>query len=166
MSAERVRPRLAKHAIRERVVGTPESRGLSGSMNMGNSENSTVNGRQAGFTLAELLVTLLVGSILLSVGVPSYTTFVRNANQVSSANEFLSALHFARDLAVTRNVRVAVCASAGGADCEATTWENGWIVFADQDDSRTVSGAETLARVNSSISASSAASAEFPSLLV
>jgi type IV fimbrial biogenesis protein FimT len=84
------------------------------------------NVRQQGFTLIELLVAVTIGALLLSVGVPSYTAFVRNANQVTSTNEMVSSLHFARDLAITRNVRVTMCPSDDGATCaDGAVWNEG-----------------------------------------
>lgn len=100
--------------------------------------------KEKGFTLAELLMALAIGSILLSVAVPSYTNFVRNSRQTTAANELLSTLHFARQLAVTRNARITVCASSTGDACEANAWAAGWIAFGDEDGDRVVDAAETV----------------------
>jgi type IV fimbrial biogenesis protein FimT len=125
------------------------------------------NVRQRGFTLFEMLVALAIAALLLSVGVPSYTDFVRNANQVTSSNEMLASLHFARDLAITRNVRVTVCPSSDGASCDdGGAWNQGWIVFVDINGDRQVDGGETIERAVAEIEAPSVESTEFGDFLI
>jgi type IV fimbrial biogenesis protein FimT len=102
---------------------------------------------QAGFTLAELLVTIAVGAVLLGIGVPSYTAFTKNANMVAAPNSFVFDLHFARDTAVTRNRRVAVCPSTSGAACNSADWATGWIVFVDTDNDGVLDAGEPIERV-------------------
>lgn len=119
-----------------------------------------------GFTLAELLISMAVGAILLSVGVPSYTSFVQNSRQVTAANELLASMHLARDLAITRNVRVTLCPSSNGLACEAAGWDAGWIVFPDPDDSRTVGADETIERAVIGVPAPSLTSGEFADFVV
>jgi type IV fimbrial biogenesis protein FimT len=84
----------------------------------------------AGFTLLELMTTLLVVSIVLSAGVPSYLSIVRNNRAATNANELVSALTIARSEAVRRSERVSICRSNDGATCSGS-WEDGWIVFLD-----------------------------------
>lgn len=122
--------------------------------------------RQQAFTLLELLISIAIGSILLSVAVPSYTTFVQNSRQVSTANELLGSLHVARDLAITRNVRITVCPSSTGSACEAVAWSEGWIVFADPDDSRTLGGGETVERSVTELPGVSITTSDFGSYVV
>lgn len=122
--------------------------------------------QQKGFTLAELLVSLTVGALLFAVGIPSLNALVQNSNQIQLANELLSSLHFARDLAITRNVRVTMCSSSDGAGCDAAPWSDGWIVFADPDDDRAVDADETIDRAVSEIDADSVTSGEFGAFLV
>jgi type IV fimbrial biogenesis protein FimT len=122
--------------------------------------------KQGGFTLAELMMALALGSILLSVAVPSYTLFVQNSRQVTSANELLSSLHLARDLAITRNQRVTVCPTAAGADCEAVGWEQGWIVFVDTDGNGRVDGAESIDRAVGRMGPLSLSSVEFQVFMI
>src|SRR5690606_20090807 len=99
---------------------------------------------QAGFTLAELLVTIAVGAIVLGIGVPSYTSFAKNANMVSASNSFLFDLHYTRDTAVTRNTRVVMCASTNGTSCNASSWATGWLVFVDMDNDGVLDAGEPI----------------------
>ena len=121
---------------------------------------------QKGFTLAELLITIALGAVLMALGVPAYTTFIQNARQTSSLNELVASLHSARDLAITRNARITVCPSASGADCEAVSWTEGWIVFQDLDGDGSVTGAETIDRVVDEVGIPSITTAEFPNFLI
>jgi type IV fimbrial biogenesis protein FimT len=121
---------------------------------------------QSGFTLAELLVTMGIGALLLSVGVPAFTTVVMNSNQIGSANEFLSSMHLARDLAITRNVRVTMCPSDNGASCAAVAWHEGWIVFVDTDANGQVDAGEAVGRVVTQIEVPSITTAQFGNALI
>lgn len=76
------------------------------------------------------MTTLLVVSIVLSAGVPSYLSIVRNNRAATNANELVSALTIARSEAVRRSDRVSICRSSNGTSCGGT-WEDGWIVFVD-----------------------------------
>jgi type IV fimbrial biogenesis protein FimT len=97
-----------------------------------------------GVTLIELVVTMAVFSIVLSIAAYSFKDVLWR-NQVNVAtNEFVTALNFARSEAVTRGQVVTVCRSldANQADIPATPvpscdavgvagWETGYIVFVD-----------------------------------
>lgn len=90
--------------------------------------------RGRGFTLLELLVTLAVASILLVVGVPSFSRMMAaNQRQTNAAAVFV-ALNYARSEAIARNVNVAVCPSADGSSCGSAAWHEGWLIFANLDD--------------------------------
>ncbi len=88
--------------------------------------------KNSGFTLLELMITLVIVATLLTVGVPSLKTFMQGNQLVSSTNELLSALHIARSEAIKSNGRVTICESSNGTSCTTTgDWKNGWIVFID-----------------------------------
>lgn len=97
-----------------------------------------------GFTLLELLVTVAVAAVLLSIGVPSFIDTVRNNQMAASANELLGAMHLARTEAVKRRTPVTVCSSANPLDpspsCSAGAFD-GWVVFADTDGDITIDAA-------------------------
>jgi type IV fimbrial biogenesis protein FimT len=88
-----------------------------------------------GFTLLELMVTIAVLAILLAIGVPTLTDFIRESRVVSAANELLFNLQLARSEAVKR--RRVVCLRTADPDapesCEPdpTTdgWSDAWLVM-------------------------------------
>ncbi len=46
---------------------------------------------QAGFTLVELMMTILAGAILLTIAVPSFQTMIRNNRLATQVNDFCAA---------------------------------------------------------------------------
>ena len=105
---------------------------------------------ELGFTLVELMVTLAIVVILMSIGVPSYK-YITNANRIASeVNGLLGDLQLARAAAITQGQSVTVCVSADGATCTGgTAWRNGWIVFSDSNSNGVVEPAlnETVLRI-------------------
>jgi len=88
--------------------------------------------KYSGFTLIELMITLIIVGILLAVGVPSLKSFMQGNQLIAASNELVSALHVARSEAIKLNSRVSICESSDGATCSNTgSWKNGWIVFVD-----------------------------------
>jgi len=90
--------------------------------------------KNAGFTLIELMITLAIVGILLTVGVPSLKTFMQSNQLIAATNELVSALHVARSEAIKLNTKVSVCSSSNGTGCSGSSdWKNGWVVFVDAD---------------------------------
>lgn len=83
-----------------------------------------------GFTLLELLVTLMVAAVLLTAGVPSFVDTIRNNRATANANELVTAFSIAHSEAIRRGARVSVCSSADGESCGGS-WADGWIVVSD-----------------------------------
>lgn len=80
-----------------------------------------------GFTLIELMVTVAVLAILVTVAIPNFQTFLMNSRMASQANDVITALNLARSEAVKRAANVTVCASSNGTSCTGG-WAQGWIV--------------------------------------
>ena len=80
--------------------------------------------RELGFTLIELMVTLAMVAILMTVAVPSLTTFQRNSELTSFSNSLLSGINAARGEAMKRGRNAMVVPKDGD-------WNKGWTVFVD-----------------------------------
>lgn len=106
--------------------------------------------RLRGFTAFELLTVLAISALLAALASPSFSELRRSAGVVSSANQMLWALHYARTSSLVRNLPTAVCLSADGANCLTSTAAtgSGWLVFYDVERSLPpqIAGADELLR--------------------
>lgn len=83
-----------------------------------------------GFTLVELIITMVILGILTMIAIPSFRNFTRSSQVTSAVNDLVSALNFARSEALTRGTEVTVCKSANQITCTtAGNWDQGWIVY-------------------------------------
>ncbi len=84
-------------------------------------------------TMIELLITIVVVTILLALGVPSFQEFVKNNRVTTQTNDFVTAIQLARSEAIKRGTFTTICASTDQATCDVTDgdWTSGWIVFSD-----------------------------------
>lgn len=112
------------------------------------------SGSQGGFTLIELLVTISIAVILMTIAIPNFMDFVRNNRLSGQANDFVLACAYAKSEAVKRSVRVTVCSRQNDTTCAgSTTWDNGWLVFVDNNPNEagnvagTVDGSDTILQV-------------------
>ena len=106
--------------------------------------------RNKGFTLLELMVTVGVAAILLSVGVPSFRSVIMDNRLVRDSNQFVASINLARSSAVRFQRNATICPSANFnaavPTCAATTdWSNGWIVWVDKDRDGATDANEILA---------------------
>lgn len=86
--------------------------------------------RIPGFTLIELMVTLAVLAIAVTVAVPSYNALTTNNRMAGKINEFVASLHFVRSEAIKRGIPARLCRSNNDPPtCNSPTggWEQGWI---------------------------------------
>jgi type IV fimbrial biogenesis protein FimT len=81
---------------------------------------------QTGFTLIELVVTLAVLAVLISLGLPSFREMIDENRMASQGNELVYTLRQARALAVERAAPVSVVAIDGD-------WNEGWDSLLDYD---------------------------------
>ncbi|MES2538446.1 MAG: GspH/FimT family pseudopilin [Pseudomonadota bacterium] len=83
----------------------------------------------AGFTLIELMVTIVILAILLAIVMPSFNNALLGGKLNALANNFIASTNLARSEAIKRNSEITLCMSANGTSCASTgSWEQGWIV--------------------------------------
>jgi type IV fimbrial biogenesis protein FimT len=83
-----------------------------------------------GFTLIELMITILVGAILAAIAVPAFSGFLHEDRNIGQANSLVASFNYARSEAIKRGLPagVSVCPSTDGQTCTGTAWSSGWIV--------------------------------------
>ncbi len=108
---------------------------------------------QHGFTIAELMIVVVIAGVLAAIAAPNMSEFVKNNARATRVNTMVSTLNYTRGQAVTRNARVSMCKSAGGAACDAVgvggagNFAGGWIVFTDGGVRGTIDGGDLVLRV-------------------
>jgi type IV fimbrial biogenesis protein FimT len=86
--------------------------------------------RARGFTLVELMVTIMVLVVLVSVAVPSFDNIRLSSRLSSYSTDLVAGSQLARSEAIKRNAAVTLCASSNGTACATNgQWETGWIVI-------------------------------------
>ena len=103
---------------------------------------------QTGFTLLELMMVVVMAGLLLAIGVPAMSNFIRNARITGAANDVMVGLHMARSEAIKRRQPVTLCTSASplvaNPVCTASTQLFGWITFVDTNQNGQRDAGETV----------------------
>ncbi len=104
---------------------------------------------QNGFSLIELLTTLAAGVIVLGIGVPSLQTLLAGNHQSSEINKFVRHLHLARSYSITTGEDYVLCPSSDNLSClDATSWDQGFILFQDDNQNGAREAGESLRQVS------------------
>jgi type IV fimbrial biogenesis protein FimT len=102
--------------------------------------------KQAGFTLYELMITVLVVAVILTFGIPNLRQFTQNGRMTSTANDLHAAFMMARSESARAKSNVTICASAdpmGAATCGGT-WDQGYVLFIDDNANQARDAGEAL----------------------
>jgi len=91
-----------------------------------------------GFTLVELMITLVIAGILMSYAIPSYRQFGLRQNISNQANNLVTDLMFAKVMAVKYGQNINV-ESKNGLD-----WSDGWEIYIDSDHNLARNGADDV----------------------
>lgn len=88
--------------------------------------------RHTGFTLIEMMITVAIIAVLLGIGVPSFQSFIRNAELRTSAESIQAGLNLARTEALRRNVPVSFWLVNGiSSTCARSESGKSWVVSLD-----------------------------------
>ncbi|MGB1950269.1 MAG: GspH/FimT family pseudopilin [Marinobacter sp.] len=89
---------------------------------------------QSGFTLIELMITIVILAIIVTIGIPSFRNIIVSNSVAFDRDEFFSLVTFARSEAIKRGTGVTICKSANGTTCtDSLSWNQGWLAFHDVD---------------------------------
>lgn len=102
--------------------------------------------RQNGFTLVELMITVVVLGVLATIAFPSFQSTIRSNRIATTSNDLIASMALARSEAVKNRRGAGVCASAGGTSCDGDSWTDGWLVWADSNGDGALSAGETVLR--------------------
>ncbi|HHW4678191.1 MAG TPA: GspH/FimT family pseudopilin [Xylella sp.] len=85
-----------------------------------------------GYTLPELLITMVLLTLLTSVGLPFFKRTVERQRVENAMYMLSSHLAGARIAAITQKIPVSVCPSHGNSQCrQDSNWSTGWISYSD-----------------------------------
>lgn len=92
-----------------------------------------------GFTLVELMVTIAVAAILLSIGSPSLISLYESTRVDNNIRKINDTLVFARNQAINYGNAVTVCAYESESSCKAgTDWSTGIRIFSTADSTKSL----------------------------
>jgi type IV fimbrial biogenesis protein FimT len=107
--------------------------------------------RMRGFTLIELMITVVVLVILTTIAAPSFSEWLARVRITGQANSLVGDLSLARSESATRGAAMSVCVRKDDTTCDTDAkghWESGWLVFVDVDgDGDIKEGTDTIVRV-------------------
>jgi len=87
-----------------------------------------------GFTILELIVTIVVISILVAIALPGMRDLMGRNKVSTEVNRLVSDLLLARNTAITRGTFVTICRSGDQSSCLAASaaneFEQGWMTYA------------------------------------
>ncbi len=90
-----------------------------------------------GFSLYELLMTMILVALVLTLGIPSFGSVVANHRVRVEVDALFHAVHVARKASVVRRRVIMICPSYDGIDCEpGFDWSMGWMMFVNTDRDR------------------------------
>ncbi|GAB4192244.1 MAG: Tfp pilus assembly protein FimT/FimU [Wenzhouxiangellaceae bacterium] len=106
-----------------------------------------------GFTVTEALIVLSVIALLMALALPQMQGQISTQRLEAQADELVAAINLARSEALSRGVFAGACPSADGLECATSSWQQGWLVWADANGDNRFTPGEAV-RVNHPIQTS------------
>lgn len=106
-----------------------------------------MNRHQTGLTLIELLMTLAIAAVLLSLSLPTFAHFTARNSVAASHNLMMTGFAAAREAAIVHRAPAVLCPGDATTGCRKDgIWDGGWILFLDRNTDGSLGGSDTLLR--------------------
>ncbi len=93
--------------------------------------------RHAGFTLADLAVTVAIVATLATLAAPTLDRLILESRMAAQINGLVHGVHLAKQSAHLRLADIALCKSPDGRRCaHGGEWTDGWLLFINTDGDR------------------------------
>ena len=83
--------------------------------------------QQAGVTLVELMVVIILLAILATLGMPLWHEFIERNRSQAILNALERSIQQARSIAVSQRTRIEVCGASAQHQCQ-NNWQQGWLL--------------------------------------
>jgi len=90
----------------------------------------------------EILIAMVIAAVLLSVAVPSLTSFIKNNRILAETNNFMTVIKTARTEAMTLRTTITVCRTSDNINCDGTG--DNFIAFTDANTADLVDGTDVI----------------------
>ncbi len=111
--------------------------------------------KKNGFTLFELVITLTIAAILVTIAIPAFSRTIAKTRLRSQLQIVFTHHQLARSEAIKTSQRVTLCKSDNGTQCTSeASWSEGWIVFSDPDLDKTVNNSDRIIVVQQALASS------------
>ena len=105
-----------------------------------------------GLSLIELIVTLAVSAILMTLAAPSFEHLLKNNRMTTDINAMVGHIYLARSESVKRRLNIIICKSSNLESCDnSANWEDGWIVYADNNGDKLRGSSEPLLKAHQAL---------------
>ena len=102
------------------------------------------NCKECGFTLIELIVTITILAIIVSIALPSYHSFMERQEHSQMLALIRNSSNLAKNLAVTHHQQIVICTSENLSTCSNNQWNKGMLIFTDQNNNKTLDPNEMI----------------------
>ncbi len=99
-----------------------------------------------GFTLLELLISLTLASLLAMLALPAYADWIADYRLMNQARALAGSMYIARSEAIKRGYRVDLCRSSDLVQCGGPGWDQGWLMYVDENKDGQVDPGEAVLR--------------------
>ncbi len=95
-------------------------------------------------TLLELIITILIVAILVTIGLPHFNHMRAKQESQSVIQLIKQSLQFAKQQAALSRTRIVICPSNSATQCNNNQWSQGFIIFTDANENNQVDHNEMI----------------------